>query len=75
MMKFGVRTIADTATANDDFVPIDEIIEMSVDEETRVIEVEIVDDQGWEPDEDFFIEIYDYDDPQKKKKWGDNCRC
>jgi hypothetical protein len=75
LMRFGVRTVEDTAKAVEDYIPIDEVFEMSVEETTKIVDVKIVNDQGWEPDEDFFIEIYDAEDPQKRKKWGDNTRC
>lgn len=47
----------------DDYIPIDEIIKISYLE--YKLEVKIVDDEGLEPDEDFYIEIYD---PITKKR-------
>ena len=41
---------------------------------TKEVDVEIVDDDGWEPDEDFFIYIYDINDDSKKQLMGDNTR-
>ena len=40
----------------------------------KTVEVEIVDDDGWEPDEDFFIYLYDLSDPDKKQLYGDNTK-
>ena len=31
------------------------------DEMEKHIRVKIIDDEGWEPDEDFYVEIYDPD--------------
>jgi len=57
----GVRTIADTAEENLDFIPIDTTITIP-SRSTKSVEVEIVDDEGWEPDEDFFVVLYDIND-------------
>lgn len=57
--EVGVRTRDDTATANDDFIPINETLKFSAGEASKEIEVKIIDDHGWEPDEDFYVELYD----------------
>lgn len=36
--------------------------------------VNIVDDEGWEPDEDFYVILYDPNDADKKQLYGDNTR-
>lgn len=34
---------------------------MESDKEEYQISIPIIDDEGWEPDEDFFVELYDID--------------
>jgi len=58
-MEFGYRTIGDTALAVKDYTHKDEIIVMEADEDERIIKIEIEDDDEWEPDLDFFVELYD----------------
>lgn len=38
---------------------VDKEIKFSNGEKEGEVEVEIIDDDGWEPDEDFYVEIYD----------------
>ena len=40
-------------------MPFDGIIEFSNGEATRTFDVVIKDDDNWEPDEDFFVQLYD----------------
>lgn len=70
--KVGVRTVSDTALENDDFKPINEVVEIPASG-SHVVEVEVINDEGWEPDEDFFIELYDQDQEGHPKLYGDNC--
>lgn len=60
-LKVGVRTIDDTANAGEDYKAVDEILSFKSGEKSKTIEIEIVDDNEWEPDEDFLIELYDPD--------------
>jgi len=55
----GYRTIADTAFAPKDFTHVDETITLGAKEMERKISIPIVDDDEWEPDLDFFVELYD----------------
>ena len=52
-------TIDGDAKANEDYMPFDGIIEFSNGEATRTFDVVIKDDDNWEPDEDFFVQLYD----------------
>ena len=54
-----VYTIDAEAKAGDDYEKIDEVIQFKKDEPHRFIEVKINDDDNWEPDEDFFVQLYD----------------
>ena len=56
-MIIGVRTIDGTAKAHDDYLPINEIVKIPYLE--YKFEVRIVDDTAEEPDEDFYIELFD----------------
>lgn len=47
-----------TATPDDDYKSLDEILEFEKGEGVKIIEVEILDDDEWEPDEDFFVQLY-----------------
>lgn len=52
-------TIDGDAKANEDYIPFDGIIEFSKGEETKTFDVGIKDDDNWEPDEDFFVQLYE----------------
>jgi solute carrier family 8 (sodium/calcium exchanger) len=70
----GVRTVEfeGTAQVNDDYTPIDEVKEFNGEASLKA-KVEIVDDENWEPDEDFYIELYDRE--TGKRLVGDDTRC
>lgn len=55
----GVRTRDDTAVKDEDYISIDEQVSFSVGEASKEVEIKIIDDHGWEPDEDFYVELYD----------------
>jgi len=66
-LEIGVRTLDDTACAPDDYHSIDETLIFQKDEMQKTIKVEIIDDNEWEPDEDFLIELYDVNTSHKLK--------
>ena len=51
------ETIEGSATANDDYVPIDDILIFEPKEERKIITIIIIDDDEWEPDETFFVRL------------------
>ncbi len=57
-IKFGVRTVDDTATDGIDYRSINEELVLESWENEKTIEIEIVDDDQWEPDVDFNVELY-----------------
>lgn len=57
--KVKVCTLDGDAKANEDYVPYNDIITFGKGEYTKNIEVGIIDDDQWEPDEDFFVQLYD----------------
>lgn len=73
VMTVGVKTVADTAEEGLDFTPIDTTVTIPANNE-REVSVEIIDDEGWEPDEDFYVYIYDINDETKKQLPGDNTK-
>lgn len=54
-----VCTLDGDAKANEDYQPFDEVITFAKGEHTKNFEVGIIDDDQWEPDEDFFVQLYD----------------
>lgn len=66
-LEIGVRTADGTATAPDDYHTMDEVLVFQKHEHEKTIKVDIVDDNEWEPDEDFFIELYDVNTSQRLK--------
>lgn len=58
-MTFGYRTVADTAVAPKDYTHTDQIITLKKRDTELKIHIPIVDDDEWEPDLDFFVELYD----------------
>ena len=57
-----VTTIDAEAKAGDDYEKVDETIIFKHGQVSAFIEVTINDDDNWEPDEDFFIQLYDATD-------------
>ena len=66
-LEIGVRTLDDTACAPDDYHTVDETLVFEKDEMEKSIKVEIVDDNEWEPDEDFLVELYDVNTSKRLK--------
>jgi solute carrier family 8 (sodium/calcium exchanger) len=58
-LTIGYRTVADTAFAPKDYTHIDEHIIFGPKDYEKKIQIPIVDDDEWEPDLDFFVELYD----------------
>lgn len=54
-----VTTVDGDAKANEDYIPFDGVIEFAKGEYTKTFDVGIKDDDNWEPDEDFFVQLYD----------------
>jgi solute carrier family 8 (sodium/calcium exchanger) len=67
-----VRTIDGDAKANEDYVPFDGIVKFSKGQEKSSIKVEIKDDDDWEPDEDFFVQLYEVS--SNAELLGQDCR-
>jgi len=57
-----IRTIDAEATGGEDYESIDDVIEFDAGQKSKYIEIKIFDDDAWEPDEDFFVQLYDMND-------------
>lgn len=68
----GVRTKDGEACAQDDYIPVDDIIHFKSGEMEAEVVVKILDDDDWEPDEDFFVELYD--EGSKNRLIGEDTR-
>ncbi|XP_045122490.1 sodium/calcium exchanger 2-like isoform X3 [Portunus trituberculatus] len=62
-----VETIDGTATVDQDYIGINEIITFEANEREKFIDVEIINDNQWEPDEEFFLKISLLMDPEKRE--------
>ncbi|XP_046365062.2 sodium/calcium exchanger 2-like isoform X2 [Haliotis rufescens] len=61
-----VETIDGTAEANSDYKPFKETIVFRPEETTKQIDIEIIDDNDWEPDEVFFVRLTAESDQQAR---------
>ncbi|XP_018013270.1 sodium/calcium exchanger 3 isoform X2 [Hyalella azteca] len=52
-----VETLEGTATEGEDYVAINQIITFEPEEVSKMVEVEIVNDSQWEPDEEFYLRL------------------
>lgn len=57
--KVRVRTEDGDAHAGDDYHAIDEEVVFKKGQGEAEVKVDIIDDEGWEPDEDFYVVLYD----------------
>lgn len=69
----GVRTVDDSATAPKDYKSFDQVITFEADDKEKVVEIEVVDDEAWNPDLDFLVELYDpREEAEKERLSGDD---
>ncbi|KAL5018651.1 hypothetical protein ScPMuIL_004373 [Solemya velum] len=54
---FRLETVDGTACANTDYVPRKETLVFEANESSKCVDIEIVDDNEWEPDEVFFVRL------------------
>ena len=71
-MAFMVKTVDDTATAPDDYEALERIVTMSKNEKEHKIQIAIVDDDIWEPDKDFLVQICNEEGVRKE---GSDTQC
>lgn len=54
-----MKTRSDTATEGEDFEAVAELLEFKKGEASKDISIKINDDDEWEPDEDFYVDLMD----------------
>jgi len=65
-------TIDDAAKAGEDYVKFDEPVSFERGEKQKYIEIGIMNDEEWEPDEDFFVQLYNAETGDELD--GQDCR-
>ena len=65
--KVRVKTVDGDALAGQDYEGYDNVIEFKNGEKKQTFDVVIFDDEDWEPDEDFYVQLYD---PYNMKELG-----
>ena len=70
---FGYRTVDDSATSQKDYKHVDQVVTMSKKQTEHLIQIPINDDEEWNPDLDFFVELYDAE--TKERLSGDDTKC
>jgi len=60
-----VKTVDDQAKAGEDYQELVQTINFSDGEAFQVVEVFINDDENWEPDEDFWVQLYNAETEQE----------
>jgi len=74
-MGVGVRTVNDSATSPKDYEHYDETIQFKKRDEEHKIRINIVDDEEWNPDLEFYVELYDPTQEGNPRLPGDDTRC
>lgn len=54
-----VMTVDGGAKAGDDYGMVDKVLTFAEGEPLQMVNIDIMDDDEWEPDEDFFVQLYD----------------
>jgi len=57
--SIGVRTVEATAKPGKDYISMDQKLEFKNGEEFRAVKIEIVDDEQWNEDREFQVELYE----------------
>lgn len=69
-VTFRVETIDGTAESGEDYNKIDEVVTMVKNQHLFPLDVTIIDDNQWEPDETFFVKLSLYGNSQPNVKIG-----
>lgn len=72
--RFGVRTVENTALEKKDYVKLDREFIMHKGRDEYSCRIVIINDDGYEPDKDFFVELYDINDENRAKLPGSDTR-
>lgn len=78
-ITFGYRTVPDTAVPEKDYTHVNKVVTMKKRDNDLKIYIPIVNDDEWEPDLDFYVELYDPNsmevDGVQPRYEGDDTRC
>jgi solute carrier family 8 (sodium/calcium exchanger) len=72
--KVGVRTKDGDAISGKDYGLLNEIMEFKQGKKVAEVQITIFDDEQWEPDEDFYVELFDPDQDEKPRLPGADTR-
>lgn len=72
-LRVGVRTRDGGGTAENDYEQTDKEITFKKRDVEQTFEVKIHDNEQWQPDLDFFVELYDLDTQERLS--GDDTEC
>ena len=53
-----VKTLDGDAQAIADYIEVDEHITFEIGDHKKYATIRVLDHEGWEPDEDFFVQLY-----------------
>jgi solute carrier family 8 (sodium/calcium exchanger) len=67
-LKLGVRTVEDSALEGKDFVKIDKEIIIPSGQNSMDFNVFLINDNDYEPDKEFQVELYDFFDTKSKER-------
>ena len=54
-----MKTVEHEAKQNKDYKHIDIDLEFRTGQDSNHVDIEIIDDDNWEPDRDFFVQLFD----------------
>ena len=74
-LNVGVRTVADSAVPPKDYEHMQEIVQFKKKDTEQKIRVNIVDDEEWNPDLEFYVELFDPTQESQPRLPGDDTRC
>jgi len=72
---FGIRTVEDTAKMGSEFEAFNKIIEMPGRQMEETVKITIFDNNDWQPDQIFFVELYDPAENGMPRYKGDDTKC
>lgn len=72
--RFGVRTVQNTALEKTDYIKLDREFIMHKGRDEYSCRIVIVNDDGYEPDKDFYVELYDLNDDNRARLPGSDTR-
>ena len=72
---FGIRTIEDTAKMGSEFEAFNKIIELNGKNTEETVKITIFDNNDWQPDQIFFVELYDPGENGMPRYKGDDTKC